>query len=98
MNIIFEVNKQNYQLKGAYDDFTLNRHNGFKIVKGKEIEKTSLVGNFKNVFHALEGIIHDQTLNNDATTLLELRDIYFTTIDEIRMIAKQFKLEDKKEK
>jgi len=99
MNIVFNVNKQDYQLKGGTGDFTLNRYYGTKKVKVKgkddlqDVEDVKLVGFFGNVFQALEHIIQDQTLNNDATTLLELRDIYFNTIDEIRTIAKQFKLE-----
>jgi hypothetical protein len=99
MNIIFKVNETHYQLKGGSADFRLNRHNGMKEVIDKKtqevnvVENNNLVGYFGNVFQALEHIIKDQALNNDATSLLELKEIYFTTINDIREIAKQFKLE-----
>lgn len=99
MNIIFDVNTINYQLRGGTGDLVLSRYFGKKMVKKPksdeltEVEDTKLVGYFGNVFQALEYIIQDQTLNNDATTLLELKDIYFNTINDIRVIAKQFKLE-----
>jgi len=98
MNIIFEINKQEYQIKGGTNDFILNRYYGTKEVKikdtddTKDVDDVKLVGYFGDVFHALEYVITDQALNNDATSLLELKDIYFNTLKDIKHTTKQFRI------
>lgn len=101
MNIIFTVNNQEYQLKDATGDCKLSRYFGTKEVENKDtgevklVEDIDLIGHFPNVFYALDWIASkDQPLGNDATKLLELRDIYFNTLKDVKEIAEQFRIKE----
>ena len=101
MDIKFKVNNQEYQLKDRTGDFMLNRYYGTKEVVNKDTGKVSLVdnvdfvGNLPNIFYALDYIASkDQPLSNDATELLELRDIYFNTLKDVKEIAEQFRIKE----
>ena len=92
MNIRFEANNQEYQLTGGTGDFLLSRCYGIQEnKKGEPVERTKYVGAFGDVFRALEYVIKDQALNNDATSLLELKEIYLKTISDIREIAELYR-------
>ena len=94
MNIIINVNSQDYQLKNGTGDILLARHNGFKKNgKGEQVEQTKYVGSFKNSFEALEYIVKDQEHDNDITSILELKEMYVNTMRDVRKIAKQLKIE-----
>jgi len=97
MNIIVNVNNQDYQLKNGTGDVVLNRYYGQKksVVKEetKMIDSVKIVGYFKNTFDALAYIVSDQELNNEVTSLLGLKELYENTIKDVRRIAKQLQIE-----
>jgi len=97
MNIIINVNKQDYQLKNGTGDVVLSRYYGMKEVLVKEekkmVESTKLVGYFKNTFEALEYIVKDQEHDNDITSILELKKMYINTMRDVRSYAQQLKIE-----
>ena len=94
MNIIFNINNQDYQLKSGTGDILLARHNGLKKNgKGEEVESTKHVGSFKNSFEALEYIVRDQEHDNEISSLIELKQMYINTMSDVRNIAKQLKIE-----
>ena len=92
MNVIFEINKKKYQLKGGSHDFILSEYLGTKKDKeGNDVENTKLIGYFGDPFRALQFIPNYQALNSEAKTFLELSEMYKTMLTDIQEIVEKFK-------